>query len=394
MRLFSKLFLIILFASASLISNSQDENFIHSLTPEEQAFLSEHSTFRVTNEDDWPPFDYSEDGVAKGFSIDYLHLVADKLGVEFNYINGFSWEELLAKLKAKEIDIAHTMLVTSERSEYTLFTKPYFVNPYVLVVRKDSPIQSISDLKGKTVATVRGYVQNELLVEHYPDIKIHFVDNADEALRAVSFGQADADIEAFGLVNYGIQANFLTNLKILGDIDDGYFTDSEFCVGVRNDWPLLHSIMQKAMDAVSPEEMTALKSKWFAQLASVSQAKLELTDGEKDWLEQNPVIRITGNPDWLPFEAFTENNKHIGIIADYLRLVEKRLGVQFEVVPTASWSESLETVITKKADIIASDAADAILPTQFDSIHPFLSNSIVVLMREDEPFLNDLHSLK
>lgn len=373
---------------------SQDEALLEALSDDERAFLEERSTFRVTNEDDWPPFDYSEDGVAMGYSIDYMNLIAEKLGVEFEYINGYTWDELLAQVRAKEIDIAHTILKTPERSEYILFTEPYFVNPYVLAVRNDSPVQSIEDLNGKSVATVRSYVQYELLSEHYPEIEIVLVDSAEEQLRAVSFGQADAAIEAFGLVNYAMQQSFLTNLKVLGDIDDGIFTESAFRIGVRDDWPLLQSILQKAMKAISPEEETALKSKWFTKLAATAQAQLQLTPEEQEWLKRNGVIRFAGDPDWLPFEAFAENGNYVGIVADHLRLLEEMLGIRFEEVETDSWTESLDLAIQKKADVISGDAADSILSVEYDAIEPYISNPVVVITRDDEPFLTDIQTLR
>ncbi|MBA1433431.1 MAG: hypothetical protein FAF04_07540 [Epsilonproteobacteria bacterium] len=54
--------------------------------------------------------------------------------------------------------------------------------------------------------------------------------------------------------------------------------------------------------------------------ASVS---LELTQEEKVWLSKHKEIRHTGDSDWLPFEAFSENGEYIGIIADGLEVIQK-----------------------------------------------------------------------
>ena len=50
------------------------------LTPEEQAWLKKHPVIRVHNEWSWPPFNYNEDGEPTGLSIDYMNLLASRIG--------------------------------------------------------------------------------------------------------------------------------------------------------------------------------------------------------------------------------------------------------------------------------------------------------------------------
>ena len=47
-------------------------------TTEEQEWLKAHPTIRVSNEFDWPPFDFALSGKPKGYSVDLLNLLADK----------------------------------------------------------------------------------------------------------------------------------------------------------------------------------------------------------------------------------------------------------------------------------------------------------------------------
>ncbi|WP_294967073.1 hypothetical protein, partial [Sulfurimonas sp.] len=41
-----------------------------------------------------------------------------------------------------------------------------------------------------------------------------------------------------------------------------------------------------------------------------------LTKEEKEWIKDHPVIKFTGDPDWLPFEAFNEKGEYIGIVSE------------------------------------------------------------------------------
>ena len=40
--------------------------------------------------------------------------------------------------------------------------------------------------------------------------------------------------------------------------------------------------------------------------ATSSLIDLPLTEEEKKWLENHPVIQFTGDPNWLPFEALNK----------------------------------------------------------------------------------------
>ena len=76
-----------------------------SLTSEEKTWISNlKAPLLVANEMDWPPFDFAENGEAKGFSIHMIMLAADKVGVEIDFVNGFTWKELMEKFKRKELD--------------------------------------------------------------------------------------------------------------------------------------------------------------------------------------------------------------------------------------------------------------------------------------------------
>jgi ABC-type amino acid transport substrate-binding protein len=60
------------------------------LSGQEQAFLQTHPVIRVGNEDDWPPFDFSIHGQPTGYAIDHLELLGRRLGISFEYVNGYS----------------------------------------------------------------------------------------------------------------------------------------------------------------------------------------------------------------------------------------------------------------------------------------------------------------
>ena len=66
------LFINLLFANES--SNKFQELF---LNKQQIEFIKNHPIIRVSNEKNWAPYDYNENGQAKGYSIDYLNLIAE-----------------------------------------------------------------------------------------------------------------------------------------------------------------------------------------------------------------------------------------------------------------------------------------------------------------------------
>ena len=60
-------------------SVEQEKNALQ-LTAEEQQWLKKHPVIRVSNEPDYAPFDFVENGEPAGFSIDYLDIVARRAG--------------------------------------------------------------------------------------------------------------------------------------------------------------------------------------------------------------------------------------------------------------------------------------------------------------------------
>ena len=108
------------------------------LTTEERNWISTHSPVTVANELDWPPFDFAEDGEPKVYSMYLFQIVSEKTGLTFEFVNGYSWAEIVEKFNAGELDMLPAIYSTEERRESMVFTKPYASNPSILVVHSKS----------------------------------------------------------------------------------------------------------------------------------------------------------------------------------------------------------------------------------------------------------------
>lgn len=64
------------------------------------------------------------------------------------------------------------------------------------------------------------------------------------------------------------------------------------------------------------------------------------------------VIEYCVDPDWMPYEAI-RNGKHVGISADYLRLIAEKSPIEFKLVVTETWDQSLDFIKQGKCEAIS-----------------------------------------
>ncbi len=230
------------------------------LSSEEEAWIRAHRTIRFGIMPDFPPFMFFEDNTYKGIHSDYIKLIRERTGLNFDIIP-VSPPELDMKAKAGEFDMFPTFNVP-ERKAYTNFTEPFMYYKSVIITRSDTPfISGISLLKGKKVAIVKGIKTQKLLFAKYPEIETIEKKDVLECLDAVVKSEADAYVGGITITCYLIQKHNLINLKIAGATDH---TPEAYMYAIRKDYPELLSIMNKAIASVSREEHDAIIQKWFS----------------------------------------------------------------------------------------------------------------------------------
>ena len=75
----------------------------------------------------------------------------------------------------------------------------------------------------------------------------------------------------------------------------------------------------------------------FAKPYEKPSAELNLTEAEQLWLDDHQVIRLAPDIAWPPFEWIDSDMQYQGIAADYMRLIEEKLGIQFAVEKKKPW---------------------------------------------------------
>ena len=233
------------------------------LTSEEKSWLKDHQTIRIAGPRSFPPFHYYEkDGVLKGMSADYIQIIMKSLGVRVEIQKDLPWPEVIKRAQSREVDVISCSAKTADRENYLSFSQPYLSFPLVVISRKDAPfISGLDDLHGKNIAVMKKVSTYEWLKRDKKNIVPYYVKSPLEGLESVSFGHADAVIENMAAAGYLIQKNGLTNIKIAAPTPYGNYN---LHIAVRKDWPELTHIINKALDAMSPEQHSLIRNRWLS----------------------------------------------------------------------------------------------------------------------------------
>jgi len=126
-------------------------------------------------------------------------------------------------------------------------------------------------------------------------------------------------------------------------------------------------------------------------LAAVA-PEIELNASERQWLQAHPRVRFTGDPNWLPYEAFDADGEYIGIVSEHLKLISKLTGINFEMSPSETWTESTEKAKNGMVDIL-SETDDSDLKSHLVFTSPYLSNPIVIAMHNRENYVESISKI-
>ncbi len=353
------------------------------LTDEEKNYISNNPSIKVSNEIDWYPYDFYEYGKPSGYAIDYLKLLANKIGLNVEFQTD-TWNELSHKFKTKQIDILYPAKKTKEREKIALFSEE-FINMRLSLVTKSKrdDIKSLEDMKDKTIALVRGWSTAKYIKNTYKDMKYIEFDTSKEALEAVAFGLADACVEDFFTANYIIKKEMYSNLhvasKVLINGKDNYSLHLMF----QKENKILKELFDRAMKSVKDEEILKIRAKWIGSF--IKKKNIQINESEKKYLKNKKIVKMCIDPNWMPLEM-NKQGIHFGMTSDYMSLIEKEIGIPIELVDTKTWIESMEFAKKRKCDIFSLAMATPQRKLYMDFTKPYLSIPLVLVSTLDENF--------
>ena len=373
-----------------LISFLNANNYNINLTNEEELFLQKNQPLRLHNEDYWPPYNFNENNIPKGFVIDYMNLIANKLGIKVEYISGHSWNEFMEMLKTNQIDAIINISKNKQREEFFEFTNVYHIAANAIYVKKgNEDIDSLEKLEGKTIVMPKGFYAQQLLEEYYPQIKQILVNDSVEALRLLSLGKADATIDKKNVLDYIISTRNVSGVVVTNYVNDDRLV-SYISIAVSKDKTILKSILNKAQDSITDRELLDLKRKWFGNNEIIDN-KSFLSKEEKNYISNNNIIKMCNILNLKPIE-FYENEKIQGINIDLLNLIGKKINVKFENIIVKDYQTAKKYLEDKTCDILPTIYQEKNLENILFT-NPLLSYKLAIITQKGKPVVQDINEV-
>lgn len=146
---------------------------------------------RIGVEGTFKPYAYHDDqGQLVGFEKEIADAIAAGLGATAQYVET-EWDSLIAGLDVNKYDLViNNVGITDERKKKYLFSAPYARSIGRVAVPKDSPIQTLEELKGKNAA--QSATSNYAAQMQALGATILPVQGFAEAIELVVQGRADA----------------------------------------------------------------------------------------------------------------------------------------------------------------------------------------------------------
>jgi len=229
---------------------------------EELNFMAEHPEIHLGVDPTFVPYEFFDtDGVYKGIAADYIALISKATGLKMTVANGLTWTQAYEKAVGKKLDVLPCVSRTAERDKYFLFSQGYYTFQRVIFINENTKqINSFDDLKGKRVAVQVNSSHHSFLMD-YSTISLALYTTVEEALQSVSDGTEIAFVGNLSTSSYLIKKYGITNLRYI-TIDSQ--EPQQLYFAVRNDWPILVGIINKALSSIDQEEKIAISNKWIA----------------------------------------------------------------------------------------------------------------------------------
>ncbi|MCU7836799.1 MAG: transporter substrate-binding domain-containing protein [gamma proteobacterium symbiont of Taylorina sp.] len=128
------------------------------------------------------------------------------------------------------------------------------------------------------------------------------------------------------------------------------------------------------------------------QTSDEKQTESLLTEEEKSWIKDHPVINVAGEMDWAPFD-FVDNGVYQGIAHDYLNIVEAKTGLTFNVKTGLSWNELIQGFKDKQFDLLPALYHTVERESYTNFTFPYFKLTEYIYARKDQQNFTNIKSL-
>ena len=362
------------------------------LTEEEAEWLENNRTLRVAHDQDWKPFSYVTNQASQGFSVEYVKLLAQLMGVEIEFVSG-PWNQVYDIALRGNVDLILDLIKTPERVEHHfLYTPPYARNPNVIVTKQTSDLSTFESLKGKRVSFVEGSFLEEVLRDE--DLILSPREDSTQALKALQFGEVDAVLSRIVIARQVINENALYDLEIKNELNIGNPELDNMNIGVPKDRQLLHSILVKAMQHLDMADVNELRKRI---LATESQQSVALTPDEiKSVLADSTLsVRSLGGM-FSDEESFDLNDTILSAIGSKVGITFQNRALSHQAFPSQAlpYEDSEQASSGSQVDVLIGERDFFVEQSGYTIRKPIINSYYALATQTQNRRLTSLSELK
>ncbi|MCW9000879.1 MAG: transporter substrate-binding domain-containing protein, partial [Kangiellaceae bacterium] len=130
-------------------------------------------------------------------------------------------------------------------------------------------------------------------------------------------------------------------------------------------------------------------TKLSAQLAS----RIDYTQEELEWIQNNPVIYYSDDNSWEPFVNLNRRGQMEGISVDYLNLIQEKTGLEFKFIKSDTWSQVIERLKRKQIKLVLAAIHAQERDAFADFTDAYFSSPLAIITGPDYSYVHDIEEL-
>ncbi len=223
----------------------------------------EKKVLEMATSADFPPFESRNTaGEFEGYDIDLAQYIADELGYELE-IQDMKFDGLIGALQNNRIDMVISgMSATDKRKQNVDFSTEYNHSGEMFITLKDSDIQTLEDLEGKTLGVQLGTIQEEgakKIKEESVDFEIKAVDNANILIQELLSKRIDV-----AYIDKEVAKGYIAEQNLAG-FDDPTSSSPGMAVAFPKGSDLVGKVNEVLKKAQETGKIKELEEKWLSE---------------------------------------------------------------------------------------------------------------------------------
>ncbi|MDN3612922.1 HD domain-containing phosphohydrolase [Vibrio gallaecicus] len=235
------------------------------LSDEQKALVNGARSLKVSNQNAWGPMDYAISGEPRGYAVDLLNELSKSTGLQFEFINGFTWSELLQQYTDGSLDVLHSLQNNNQGYAVGDFSDPIYHLPFALATKKSfGEINSLNQLSDKKLGILTGWSIVPKFRDLYPDIELVEFSTINEVIDALRADEISAFIDTSAILQSAVKQYFLADVTVnqgVAELDNNFPT--AYHILMKSQDKEIVDIINLAIANITPEQRQYLDDKWL-----------------------------------------------------------------------------------------------------------------------------------